>query len=241
MQVEHELARRNIDEESFNCVSSTTENTGVSVIRFHRRSSVIKSPCEFVKAVKFFDDKLANETALIYMQYIQTEQENVALNLQNEDLDKLVKQQDYELACLNYDLEKINQAKIALIAKLNEEISVVQPEVEQVPSSTVAEVPQHHAYHKVDREKEPEIYCVCGVKFTTKQNLQEHIKYNTFRTNFNCDVCGIWKHGLNQLRTHMKVTHGISSAYLASLKGCRLCGKLFTTLAQIHEHRRTQQ
>lgn len=243
--------------------SSSTDSNFVSVIRFNGSKPPPPSEpsCQSAKQLEIVVIKLEGEVFSQYNEYLELEKENNQLQMKVSHLDTYVKHQEYEMACLKYEMEKIKQEKMEYNRKLQSagDPSVVprssqtQLEVKPAPLGpklapqivqVVPEVPLSPSIasdHGIDSTKEPNIHCKCGVKFTTRQNLREHIKYYTMRMNFQCSTCGIRKFGLNQLRTHMKVTHGADASNMASLKGCRLCGRLFDSLAQLHEHRRSEQ
>ncbi len=229
---------------------------GGGVVQIPTRSSVIKSTrscCLDKNAAIKYQDQLKNDVQSSHHNYMKIEQENSYLNSHIGNLDESLKDQNYQIACLKYELEQLTRQNCDLQSKLSDnKVQIIeQSQVTQSSSSKINSVSQtklaknpkilaaESTDHFFDTRKLPEIVCVCGVHFKTHQNLKEHVKYHCNKANFSCQICGLQKHGLNLLKHHMKIQHNITE--FTSLKGCRKCGKLFNNLERLHAHRRREQ
>ncbi len=221
---------------------------GSSVLQFSTRPSVIKvarSRCSEKDASMKYEVKLKNDIQLTHQNYMKIEQENSYLSLRIDDLESRLRDHNYQYACLKYELEQLNKQKCDLICKINV-IPVSQSDnqfqVDYKSNKKLTQkikLPIESTYHAADIQKLPETFCVCGVQLKSEQILNDHLRYHKSKGKFICKICGIKTNGLNLLKHHMKRMHAVKE--FSPSKGCRTCGKMFSTLRQLHDHRRREQ
>lgn len=208
-------------------------------------TKVARSCCLEIQANMEYEAKVKQDIQLTHQNYMKTEQENRYLNLQVDDLDSRVKDQNYQYACLKYELEQLNRQKCDLISNLGKNPGAQsdgQFQVNKISKTNAIQkikLYKEETRHFLDTRKLPKIFCVCGSQLKSDQILKDHIRYYNNNAKFACNLCEFKSKGLNILKTHMKRMHGVTE--FTSSKGCRSCGKLFNTLSLLYQHRRREQ
>lgn len=94
-------------------------------------------------------------------------------------------------------------------------------------------------FHKRNTTKTPGFHCTCGIQYTSKGKLVDHVRKHSLGMRFQCVECNKkFYHGY-LYRRHIRRTHGVKT--LIAEFGCGLCGVNFEGRGQLFKHQKIAQ